>query len=51
MTSGDIGSIRAVLFDLSGTLHDERYILHGLAHLAAALHERWTSIRQRLVAA
>jgi hypothetical protein len=30
--------IRAVLFDLSGTLLDERYIHHGIVHLAAALH-------------
>ena len=33
--------IRAVLFDLSGTLLDEQYLHHGLVHLAAALHERW----------
>jgi HAD superfamily hydrolase (TIGR01509 family) len=33
--------IRAVLFDMSGTLLDEHYIHHGLMHLAAALHERW----------
>jgi HAD superfamily hydrolase (TIGR01509 family) len=33
--------IRAVLFDLSGTLLDERYAHHGIAHLAAALHERF----------
>ena len=30
-----------MLFDLSGTLLDERYLHHGLVHLAAALHERW----------
>jgi HAD superfamily hydrolase (TIGR01509 family) len=30
-----------VLFDLSGTLLDERYLHHGLEHLAAVLHERW----------
>jgi putative hydrolase of the HAD superfamily len=34
-------SVRAVLFDLSGTLLDERYLHHGLVHLAAALHQRW----------
>jgi HAD superfamily hydrolase (TIGR01509 family) len=34
--------IRAVLFDMSGTLLDEHYLHHGLVHLAAALHERWT---------
>ena len=34
-------SIRAVLFDLSGTLLDEQYLHHGLVHLAAALHQRW----------
>jgi HAD superfamily hydrolase (TIGR01509 family) len=34
-------SLRAVLFDLSGTLLDEGYVHHGLAQLAAALHERW----------
>jgi HAD superfamily hydrolase (TIGR01509 family) len=34
-------SVRAVLFDLSGTLLDEDYLHHGLAQLAAALHERW----------
>jgi len=34
-------SVRAVLFDLSGTLLDERYLHHGLEHLAAALHQRW----------
>jgi HAD superfamily hydrolase (TIGR01509 family) len=33
--------IRAVLFDLSGTLLDESYLHHGLIHLAAALHQRW----------
>ncbi len=33
--------IRAVLFDLSGTLLDEGYLHHGLVHLAAALHQRW----------
>ena len=33
--------IRAVLFDMSGTLLDEQYLHHGLVHLAAALHERW----------
>jgi HAD superfamily hydrolase (TIGR01509 family) len=33
--------IRAVLFDLSGTLLDERYAHHGIAHLAAVLHERF----------
>ena len=32
---------RAVLFDLSGTLLDERYIPHGVEHLAAELHRRW----------
>jgi HAD superfamily hydrolase (TIGR01509 family) len=30
-----------VLFDLSGTLLDERYLHHGMIHLAAALHERF----------
>jgi HAD superfamily hydrolase (TIGR01509 family) len=35
------GPIRAVLFDLSGTLINESYIHHGLTHLAAALHQRW----------
>jgi phosphoglycolate phosphatase-like HAD superfamily hydrolase len=34
-------SIRAVLFDLSGTLLDERYVQDGLEHLATALHERF----------
>ena len=34
-------AIRAVLFDLSGTLLDERYAHHGIVHLAAALHERF----------
>jgi putative hydrolase of the HAD superfamily len=34
-------SVRAVLFDLSGTLVDERYLHHGLEHLAATLHQRW----------
>jgi HAD superfamily hydrolase (TIGR01509 family) len=33
--------IRAVLFDMSGTLLDEHYLHHGLVHLAAALHEQW----------
>ena len=33
--------IRAVLFDMSGTLLDEQYLHHGLMELAAALHERW----------
>jgi FMN phosphatase YigB (HAD superfamily) len=33
--------IRAVLFDMSGTLLDERYAHHGIAHLAAALQERF----------
>ena len=33
--------IRAVLFDLSGTLLDEGYLHHGLVHLAAALRQRW----------
>jgi putative hydrolase of the HAD superfamily len=38
---GHDASIRAVLFDLSGTLLDERYVHHGQAHLAAALQQRW----------
>ena len=33
--------IRAVLFDLSGTLLDEHYIHQGLVQLAATLRERW----------
>jgi HAD superfamily hydrolase (TIGR01509 family) len=41
MTTTSAASIRAVLFDLSGTLLDERYLRHGLDHLAAVLHERW----------
>jgi hypothetical protein len=48
-------AIRAVLFDLSGTLLDERYLHHGLEHLAAALHERWdidpTTTRTRFMTA
>jgi putative hydrolase of the HAD superfamily len=53
MTTTTVAPIRAVLFDLSGTVLDEGYIHHGLDHLAVVLHERWdidpTTTRSRFM--
>jgi signal transduction histidine kinase len=38
---GHDASLRAVLFDLSGTLLDEGYLRRGVAQLAAELRARW----------